>query len=406
MSEEQEKITGGTNGTVATRAELEPLVRAPEESGAMAKEEPVNGVRIRWTRPRPKFWVLVGIATLLGLPLLKMCAGASAGAKGKGAIAIPDAPTGRPPAPPRKTESRSAEPSTSFEEKTVPELKDSARRTGQGDGEGRVVSMSAAEAVKYLKDHGAGDKQDKKAGEKEEAQEGKISLETPAAPPPVLPGRERTVDVPANGSISIKVRPSTAEQSYQTVVILSEEESIESTVTSWREQDVSTLTKGNAVLIKLRNEKAGGDLHAVGKSGIVYRLLVTPGSAEDYDAIVTVRTRGARAPGAAQAPNRAIELASAMYQRTNPAGTQVFDGEGEILYERGGLTLKARWVYETAELLGYVLEASNTRETSVLIEKERFAGAGLILAGAEAVRLEPKESTWIYLIFQRGTNEP
>lgn len=217
-------------------------------------------------------------------------------------------------------------------------------------------------------------------------------------------GSTRTVDADPMSTIAVHVRPSSEDATYQTLVVLSEESEIESYVGSFREQDLSIVTRANTLALKLRNPDAHGDVHVVGASGVVYRLVVAAGTDEEYDAIVTVRVAAAPVLGG-QSPNRVVELMGAMYRRENPAGTIVYDGAGEILYDRGGMVLSARWVYETATLTGYVLQAQNTRDTALLIERERFTGAGLLLAASEEARLSPGQTTWVYLIFQRGPDE-
>lgn len=346
---------------------------------------------LRW-----RYWALAGMGIVLLVPLVGR--GCSKGSSGKQkAVKVPDR-TSSKGAREGEASPLDGEMRDPWKRGDAAPAEDAKRRplseVGPIREETETLEIKGEEVVELLR------RLAKAADEKGAVHEGKQD----APPPKVLPGRERAVDVPAGSSTQIKVRPSGVEEAYQTAVMFSEEEGIESTVTSFREQDISLLTKDNALLVKLRNPRANGDVLVVGKSGVMYRILVGPGSPEDYDAIVTVRARAARDSGGG-APNLAVALAGAMYQRSNPAGTTVYDGGRQVEYDRGGLKLTVRWVYETATLLGYVMEAENSRETPLLIEKERFASPGLILVGSEATRLDPGQKTSVYFVFQRGSDD-
>ena len=222
-------------------------------------------------------------------------------------------------------------------------------------------------------------------------------------PDPARQGERRTIDVEPYGAVSVKVRPSTAEQSYQLLLVFPQEKKIQSTVSSFREQDVSILSRDNTVAIKLRNEKTAGDLHVVGASQIVYPVRISASETE-YDDVVTIRMRAKVATGK-RAPNVAAELAMAMYRRSNPAGVLVFDGQRKLLYDRDGLQMRVLYLYQAPHHLGYIFEVTNRNRSPRLIEKEKFKAPGLIMVGSEAARLEAGDSTTVYFIYQRGPNE-
>lgn len=378
-----------------------PVAPDPELAGepastdaAEATEKPATSLRARFRgiRIRVGRVMLCGFALVLGLTLFRGCVG------GPSADAQPPAPRSQPPLTsgpdiPHRSSSY-AEPADvgpdSAERLEQPARKEKASEDSSGPTSFELSGEQAKAVMELLMQRAADD----------------ASIEADRSAELVV-GHERTLDMKPGDTAAVRVFPSSQSESYPTILHFADEARVEAMIKADSDVNLQVEHFKNSVTLTLKNPQASGVLHLFGASGQRYRVLYGPGTRDDYDASLTLRMLAAP-ENASRGPTQAAQLASAMYQRQNPAGVLVYSGRtekapaGEVMYEREGLVIRVLWVYEASRLIGYIFEAENIRRSPLLVEQERFKAPGLIMAGTEKHRLEPGETTYLYFIFQRG----
>ena len=81
-----------------------------------------------------------------------------------------------------------------------------------------------------------------------------------------------------------------------------------------------------------------------------------------------------------------------------PENGTVLRAEG-TLYSGADLSVRALYVYDVDAFRGYVVRARNVSNAPVRVDPSRFAGPGLVLAGAREMLLAPEATTLVYLVF-------
>lgn len=212
---------------------------------------------------------------------------------------------------------------------------------------------------------------------------------------------ERQVSVKDGETVRIRVRVSTREEHYSTVVRFPEP--IAHVVSSWDPSQISVQDEESRLVLKLQ-AKAEGYLDVVLTGGTLVRLFVAgvtpPGP---FDSAVQVRLTGA--PLAAEKPaprggtSGALELIRAMRLGEVPPDATVRTGRGEVLFQSPQLAVKALYVYETGRYRGWVLGLENLSVRDAYpLDLTRFGGDSLVALGARDLVVGPGKSTRLYIV--------
>lgn len=342
--------------------------------------------RLRRLRPR---WrnigiLLGGVAALIGISLVS-CAASPSGLEHRietappASLSIPDLPASFPFesfSPPRRDASR-------------PPADAPAEAESQSSATYELDAEQARAVLSALAERGL-----------------KIDAPLPETNPKpavqeVSPGATRTVHVSPQDTVTLRLALATREAPMKTLVTFSDETSIEPAVIDFPETHLDFEYQGNTLHLRRSHPKARGPIHIRGGSGHTYRLLLVPAElAEDYDGSVTIALRSDPAAGP-HAPGNVEAFVRAMYLRANPVAVSVYEGAGELIYDHEGLQIRILWVYEGADLTGYVCRLDNARTGPILVERERFGGDGLLMVGAEDSLLEAGGATTLYLVYLR-----
>lgn len=204
-------------------------------------------------------------------------------------------------------------------------------------------------------------------------------------------GRSREVRFEEGAAIEIRPAVSAPDR-HATCVVAFPEDSLDSIVAAWNESDLSLEKRGNLLFLKLLRA-VEGDLHVVGGSGTLYRLAIRPG---DDGSVRIVRTdrRSTR-------PAPSLEFVRAMRLGRVPSDATVRRGAPGVLFRWGAAEASCRYVYESVDYLGYVLEIRNGGEEAMRLDPSRLRSPELVLAGAREMSVPAKGSTLLYLIFAR-----
>lgn len=219
--------------------------------------------------------------------------------------------------------------------------------------------------------------------------------ETPPGP------AERQVSVKDGETVRIRVRVSTRDEHYSTVVRFPEP--IAHVVSSWDPSQISVQDGESRLVLKLQ-AKAEGYLDVVLTGGTLVRLFVAgvtpPGP---FDSAVQVRL--ADAPAAADNPpprgaaSGALELIRAMRLGEVPPDATVRTGRGEVLFQSPEIVVKALYVYETGRYRGWVLGLENlSARDAYPLDLTRFGGDSLVALGARDLVVLPGKSTRLYIV--------
>jgi len=194
----------------------------------------------------------------------------------------------------------------------------------------------------------------------------------------------------------IEVRvPVSTETEHRTSVVTFPEESLEALVAGWNEADLSVERRRENLFIKLLR-KAEGDLHVLGASGTLYRLILKPAEGV-HDGQVRILAPKERKKGAPEA----VELIRMMRLGRRPPDGAVLKAS-EILYNSPALTIRLAYVYESNTCRGYVARVENLSGEPHRLDPSRFTGRDLILVGARELLLKPGEKTLLYLVFGKA----
>lgn len=202
-------------------------------------------------------------------------------------------------------------------------------------------------------------------------------------------------DVPVSDRpVEIRV-PVSSDARHPATVVSFPEESLEALVAGWNEGDLSVERRRENLFLKLLR-RAEGDLHVLGASGTLYRLALRPADGP-YDGRVTL-TRPRAKPDLAPPP---LELIRAMRLGRKPEDVVVLRADG-LLYAGPDVAARAVYLYDGAALRGYVVRLENVSGSTVRVDPSRFAGKGLVLAGAREMLLAPGAKTLLYLVFGKA----
>lgn len=173
------------------------------------------------------------------------------------------------------------------------------------------------------------------------------------------------------------------------------EESLETLVAGWNEQDLSVERKRENLFLKLLR-RAEGDLHVIGASGTIYRLALKPAEGA-YDGHVRILPPREKKKGAPEA----IELIRRMRLGQRPAEGAVLQAS-EVVYRSSAIVAQLAYVYESNACRGFVLRLENVSGDPQRLDPSRFVGKDLVLAGSRETLLKPGEKTLLYLVFSRA----
>ncbi len=202
-------------------------------------------------------------------------------------------------------------------------------------------------------------------------------------------------DVPSSGRpIELRV-PVSTEDEHRATVVSFPEEALEALVAGWNEGDLSIERRRESLFVKLLRP-VRGDLHVLGASGALYRLAIRPAEGA-YDGHVRVRDRD-RERRSAPEP---VELVRAMRLGRLPAEGRVLRADGGV-YASDEIAARLAFVYETDAYRGFVVRVENASAQARRLDPSRFAGRGLVLAGAREMLLAPGERTILYLVFGKA----
>ncbi len=208
------------------------------------------------------------------------------------------------------------------------------------------------------------------------------------------PGRTREAVYDESRPVEVRPAVSTADR-HVTCVVTFPEESIETLVAAWNDQDLSIERRRGHLFIKLF-KAAEGDLHVLGASGALYRLYLRPAAGEPDGQVRIVRpaAEAKRAPAALEFV-RAMRLASA-HERISVRRAP--DG---VLFRTGPVAARPKWVYDSTHHLGYVVEVENAGDAPAHIDPRRFAGPDLVLVGVRDAVVAARSKTLLYFVFWR-----
>jgi hypothetical protein len=221
--------------------------------------------------------------------------------------------------------------------------------------------------------------------------------ETPARPTPV----ERQVVAKDGQTIEVRVRVSTREEHYSTVVRFPEP--ILRVVSSWDPAQISVQDEETRLVLKLQ-AKASGYLDVVLSGGALLRLFVAGVlPAETCDSAIQIRLAGQaaspREKAAAGAASGALDLIRAMRLGEVPADVTVRTGRKEVLFRSTDIQVSLLYVYEASRFRGLVLSIENLSASSVYpLDITRFGGEALVLVGARDLVVPPGRSTRLYVV--------
>lgn len=207
----------------------------------------------------------------------------------------------------------------------------------------------------------------------------------------VQQGRSREVRFEEGAAIDVRPGISRPER-HATCVVAFPEDSLESIVAAWNEADLSLEKRGNLLFLKLLRP-VEGDLHVVGGSGTLYRLAIRPGD-DGFVKIVRSDRKSFR-------PAPSLEFVRAMRLGRVPPDATVRRGAAGALFRWGAAEASCRYVYESADYLGYVLEVRNGGDEPLRLDPARLRSPDLVLAGARELTVPAKGSTCLYLVFAR-----
>lgn len=369
----------------------------PPSDGASPPDQNVSSVApggsaARRLRPRWRRIILFLVVAVLALPILASCFSASAPPASAERTEHPGPRRNRRPPPGMDAIRIAPEATEPLIESTGPARSDEAT-TYELDAEQAAAVLAALRERGLTIDAAAPREQDRDAPPPPRADQ-----------PDLHPGRTRVVSVAAQDTTILRLAVATREAPLKTLVTFADEREIALTLSESPSQYLDYVVDANTLHLSLRSARATADILVKGASGVSYRLLLGAGTADDYDGSVTIslRTDVRRGP---HAPSQVEELSMAMYQLANPVGVVVYDGGDDLAYDVDGLQIQIRYVYESPLYTGYVCRMTNRRKGPWLVEKERFAGDGLILVGAEATTIEAGASTTLYLTYLRDDSD-
>jgi hypothetical protein len=182
---------------------------------------------------------------------------------------------------------------------------------------------------------------------------------------------------------------------HPAAVVSFPEDSLEALVAGWNEGDLTVERRRENLFLKLLR-KVEGDLHVLSASGTLYRLAIRPAEGP-YDGRVRLVL-----PASKSSPTpEPIELIRAMRLGRRPVSGAVFRASGEV-WSNGDLLATLAYAYDTPSCRGYVLRVENRSVSEIRLDPSRFAGPGLLLAGARDMRLLPAAKTSLYLVFGKA----
>jgi hypothetical protein len=222
--------------------------------------------------------------------------------------------------------------------------------------------------------------------------------EMPATPIPM----ERQVSVKEGETVQVRVRVSTREEHYSTVVRFPEP--IAHVVSSWDPSQISVQDQETRLVLKLQ-VKAEGFLDIVLAGGTLVRLFISGVAAPaPFDSAVAIRLPAAPGPAEAKSAPRgggsgALELIRAMRLGEVPPDATVRTGQNSVLFRSRDIQVTVLYVYETARYRGSVLSLENlSARESYPLDVSRFGGDSLVLVGARELLVGPGRSTRLYIV--------
>ena len=204
-------------------------------------------------------------------------------------------------------------------------------------------------------------------------------------------GRPRDIRFEEGAAIAVRPTVATGDR-HSSCVVSFPEESIQGLVAAWSEADLSMERRGNLLFLKLLRP-VEGDLHVIGASGTLYRLAVSPGT--------DTSVRILRPEPAVRRGVPALDLIRAMRLGRPPLDVQVRHGSDGVISRIASLEIRCRWVFESPEYVGFVLEARNGAAQAQRLDVSRLRAKHLVVAAAKDAVVPADGSTHLYLVFAR-----
>lgn len=195
----------------------------------------------------------------------------------------------------------------------------------------------------------------------------------------------------ADRPIEVRV-PVATETQHRATVVTFPEESLEALVAGWNESDLSVERRRENLFIKLLR-RAEGDLHVLGASGTLYRLILKPAEGA-YDGHVRLHVPKDKV----RATPEPVDLIRAMRLGRLPAEGAVLKA-AEPLYGSPEISARLAYVYESRGYRGFVVRVENVSSEPQRLDPSRFVGRNLVLVGAQEMLLKPGERSLLYLVF-------
>lgn len=212
--------------------------------------------------------------------------------------------------------------------------------------------------------------------------------------------KSRAREIPFSEGMTIPIQaPISKEGEHRTVVVLFPEESIETVVAAWDENDLSLERKREKLFLKLLRP-AEGYLDVLGGSGSHYRLYIKPAQEDHADSVLVVK-RAFGKEGLRRGTPASLELMRSMRLGRAPEGGGVKKVEKvqPVMLKGQAFEFQLRYVYDTAFYRGIVMVVRNNSERVWRLDPSRYTAEGLVLVGAKEMVLAPGKSTSLYLVF-------